>query len=46
VLVTAAVEADVPLAGARVDVRVDDGISTLVPRGATAADGEDDRAGA
>ncbi|MFP5308837.1 MAG: DNA replication/repair protein RecF [Actinomycetes bacterium] len=32
VLVTAAVEADVPLAGARVDVAIRDGISRLAPR--------------
>jgi DNA replication and repair protein RecF len=32
VLVTAAVEEDVPLAGARVDVRIDDGVTTLSPR--------------
>jgi DNA replication and repair protein RecF len=32
VLVTAAVEEDVPLAGARVDVRIADGRSTLTPR--------------
>ncbi len=36
VLVTAAVEADVPLHGTRIDVRIDDGVSTLHPRPAAA----------
>ncbi len=36
VLVTAAVEDDVPLAGQRVDVRISDGISSLSVRGAAA----------
>jgi DNA replication and repair protein RecF len=35
VLVTAAVEADVPLEGARLEVRIEDGRSLLTPRGAT-----------
>jgi DNA replication and repair protein RecF len=38
VLVTAAVEEDVPLAGDRVDVRIDDGVSLVCPR-PTAAGG-------
>lgn len=33
VLITAAVEADVPLDGARIDVRLHDGVSSLRPRG-------------
>lgn len=33
VLITAAVEADVPLQGARIDVRLRDGVSSLEPRG-------------
>jgi DNA replication and repair protein RecF len=37
VLVTAAVEEDVPLAGHRIDVRIEDGVSHLTPRPATAA---------
>lgn len=38
VLVTAAVEQDVPLQGRRVDVRLDDGISSLHPRPAAVGD--------
>jgi DNA replication and repair protein RecF len=37
VLVTAAVEEDVPLAGARIDVRLVDGVSSVSPRGAAGA---------
>lgn len=37
VLVTAAVEADVPLEGPRIDVRQEDGVSTLHPRPAPAS---------
>lgn len=37
VLVTAAVEEDVPLAGHRIDVRLADGVSQLTPRSAPAA---------
>lgn len=37
VLVTAAVEEDVPLSGHRIDVRIADGVSRLVPRSAAAA---------
>lgn len=37
VLVTAAVEADVPLAGRRLDVRIEDGTSSVRPRGQVGA---------
>ena len=40
VLVTAAVEADVPVVGQYVDVRMDDGRTELAPRPADPADGE------
>ncbi len=36
-LVTAAVEEDVPLEGARVDVRIEDGVTHLAPRGQAGA---------
>ncbi len=42
VLVTAAVEADVPVVGQYVDVRMDDGRSELAPRAADPADGVSD----
>jgi len=45
VLVTAAVEQDVPLAGRRIDVRLHDGVTSLHPR-PTSVDGPDQRGGA